>query len=190
MPRILVAGIDEIDYLKFNTPDKVVDGKLDVSFMNKPNGCLWGSTMLHNDYYLSDWLRWVLNEGFYPEKYCKGISFTLKKKARICTIDTVEDYRNVARKYSTAKYDKEQLQSRFRKRIIDWKKLSRDYDAFHLTEGAFWKMRLPFDESILKDENGNYLENFYSYDCESWILFNLDCINRGSILNHSISMKY
>ena len=189
--RILVAGIKEIDESKFRrTTDALPNGICDMSVLNKPNGCLWGSTMTPNDYYLSDWLRWVSEEEFHIEKYEAGaISFTLKKKAKVCEISSVEDYKNLMKKYFKKKYKNEPY-DRNNAKIIDWEMLSRDYDAFHLTENAFWKMRLPWDPDILKDEDGIYLENFYSYDCESWILFNLDCINKGSIMNHCVKDSF
>lgn len=78
--------------------------------------------------------------------------------------------------------------SLFKEKVIDWKKLSKDYDAFHLTERAFWEMRLPLS-NILECEDGSELCDFYSYDCESWILFNLDCINWGSVINQDVKIK-
>lgn len=188
MTRILTAGITEINPLKFDSPYKRIQAGYDMSYCNKPNGCLWGSTMLHNEKYLSDWLRWVSSEDFHIGKYRKAISYTLKRKAKVYTIDTPEDYRNLMRKYSKKKYSNEPL-SEFNTKVIDWIKLSMDYDAFHLTKKAFWLMRLPYGTDILKDEDGNYMENFYSYDCETWIIFNLDCVNMGSIFNHNINLK-
>ena len=81
------------------------------------------------------------------------------------------------------------MKYKYNRLVINWDKLSKDYDAFHLTEDAFWSMRLPWDPDELTDVDGNYLENFYSYDCETWIIFNLECINEGSILNHSTGLK-
>ena len=189
MTRILTAGITEIDPLKFRPPsEKVQDDYYDTTYLNKPNGCLWGSTLLHNQEYLSDWLEWVSIENFHIEKYRTAISFTLKRKAKVYTIDTPEDYRKLMRKYSKKKFSDEPL-SRYNTKVIDWVKLSMDYDAFHLTRNAFWLMRLPYGTEILKDEDGNYMADFYSYDCESWILFNLDCINIGSVFNHNINLK-
>ena len=190
MRRILVAGITEIDESKFRSAtDKIPEGYYDISYLNKPNGCLWGSTMTPNDYYLSDWLRWVSEEEFHVEKYEVGaISFVLKKKARVCEISSVEDYKNLMKKYFKKKY-RYKLFDRDNTKIIDWEMLSRDYDAFHLTKKAFLEMRLPWDRDLLKDED-IYLGDFYSYDCESWILFNLDCINKGSIMNHCVKDSF
>lgn len=177
MARILVSGITHIDPLGFLPPSNT------RSYMNKPGGCLWGSTMTKNDEFLSDWLEWVYIEDFYIGKYKKGISFTLKKKSKICTISSEDDYKNLMRKYDKYKYDNDEvLMKSFKIKVIDWEKLCLDYDAFHITREAICRMRLPLNG--ITDEDGIELDNFYSYDCESWILFNLDCINQGSILNH------
>ena len=116
------------------------------------------------------------------------VSFKLSRKAKICTIDTVEDYHRLMRKYAKPKYENSEYSSLFKEKVIDWKKLSKDYDAFHLTERAFWEMRLPLS-NILECEDGSELCNFYSYDCESWILFSLDCINWGSVINQDVKIK-
>ena len=60
---------------------------------------------------------------------------------------------------------------------IDFEKLSKDYDAFHLTEDAFYYMRLPMYDDILKvnyttvsseEDKINWkpvvLKDFYAYD--------------------------
>lgn len=181
MGRILVAGISEIDSNKFNGCN---NGRF--TRLNKPNGCLWGSTYTPNKIYLSDWIRWVVDEDFHVDKYKEAISFTLKKNARICTIDTLEDYKNLMKKYSLI--DNNYYQIGIKEKIIDWNKLSIDFDTFHLTESAFWTMRMGmFDDGFVDDE-GFQLKDFYSYDCESWILFNLECINKGSILNHNLNI--
>ncbi len=188
--RILVAGRSEICRELFNDPEAYGSHIADrLSCINKPAGCLWGSTLLHNGGYPSDWLRWVASEGFMLNKYSSmAVSFKLSRKAKICTIDTVEDYHRLMRKYAKPKYENSEYSSLFKEKVIDWKKLSKDYDAFHLTEWAFWEMRLPLS-NILECEDGSELCDFYSYDCESWILFNLDCINWGSVINQDVKIK-
>ena len=57
-------------------------------------------------------------------------------------------------------------------------------------ENGFWQLRLPFawdDESefIYNQMRKKNYSDFYSYDAETWIIFNLDCINKGSILSHN-----
>lgn len=140
--RILVAGRSEICRELFNDPEAYGSHIADrLSCINKPAGCLWGSTLLHNGGYPSDWLRWVASEGFMLNKYSSmAVSFKLSRKAKICTIDTVEDYHRLMRKYAKPKYENSEYSSLFKEKVIDWKKLSKDYDAFHLTERAFWEM--------------------------------------------------
>lgn len=57
---------------------------------------------------------------------------------------------------------------------IDWEALSKEYDAFHLTEDAMLQMRL---------EVPGYRKfvDFYHWDVETYLLFNLDCIDEGSM---------
>ena len=70
--------------------------------------------------------------------------------------------------------------------------LSKDYDAFHLTYDGLCSLRSDIDIFFRAGGDSNNLmvrffknhRDFYSYDAETWILFNLDCINKGSILNH------
>jgi hypothetical protein len=60
---------------------------------------------------------------------------------------------------------------------LDFEKISKEYDAFHLTEKAFYELRLPIDEGFYKLK----YEDFYNYDAETWIIFNLNAINKGSV---------
>ena len=184
MSRILVAGIDEIDPAKFKPVSDRENNRM--FYMNKPDNCLYGSTYLPDRLYKSGWLEWVALNDFYTDKYRKGISFTLSKKARICNITCLEDYVTIAKKYSVKKYDNNDGFSHPEK-VIDFVKLSKDYDCFHITEEAFYRLRLPWNnyEDLLDESDGYYFSDFYSYDCETWIMFNLDCINYGSIINHN-----
>lgn len=185
--RILVAGIDEIDPSKFEEP---MDEKKNIFFgtMNKPEGCLWGSTYTPDAAYPSDWIRWVQDECYEVEKYNHGIVFRLNQNARICEIDSVESYREMMKTFKiTLDVHSKSEMSWWKNPIsVNWAELSKAYDAFHLTEDAFWSMRLPMDDRLDTDEG--ILPNFYAYDCETWIIFNLDCINKGSILNLSIPL--
>lgn len=181
MNRILSAGIEHIDPEKFKSPFAPVEDVNDIMCsLNKPNGCLWGSTLLKHGLYLSDWIRYVSECNFHTEKYVKGISYTLLKRAKICEIKTIKDYISIMETYSmiddVVSWEK----------IINWTLLASDFDAFHLSSNAFWRLRLPLRR--LEDKEGNRLADFYAYDCETWIIFNLDCINKDSIMNHKIEI--
>ena len=153
------------------------------TILNKPpfGTCLYGSTMFKypGGYVGSEWSEFTQFD--YIEKYYKhGISFTLNKNSKIIAIDTLDDYRRILRMYK--RIDESGINNQ-----IDFYELSKTYDAFHLTRKAFHRMRLPLGmnkeeyDFFYKERNAN----FYAYDAETWILFNLDCINRGSILNHN-----
>ena len=203
--RILSAGITELDPEKFNTNP---DGK--DFFLNKPFGYLYGSTMfMVNGNISSNWIEWVEAEQFHPEKYKDAISFKLQKKSKIFTVDSIWDYADLLKRYGKVKQLAEDRYNLY----IDFPKLAQDYDAFHLTLDAFYKLRMfrfyfrKVDFQIQKiflriarlhcrdAETKNRInqislrvEDFYSYDCETWIIFNLDCINKGSILNHRLKI--
>lgn len=110
-----------------------------------------------------------------------GISYTLHKNAKICTISCEEDYLDLMDNYSIEFKD-----NILEEAYIDFEKLSQDYDAFHLTEDAFCEMRIIYPPIYRRNIPHRMLADFYSYDCETWIIFNYDIINQGSIMNHNI----
>ena len=178
--------------------------------MNKPSGYLYASTMFTVDGNISsNWIEWVKCEDFYKNKYKNAISYTLQKKSKIFTVDSISDYADLLKRYGKVKQLAEDRYNLY----IDFPKLAQDYDAFHLTLDAFYKLRMlrfyfkQIDFQIQKiflriarlhckdSETKNRInrislrvEDFYSYDCETWIIFNLDCIHKGSIMNHKLKM--
>ena len=175
MQRILVLGAKEIDF------SRIIN--VTHSVLNKPDfgsGCLWGSTLIkYSSCNIgSSWKEYVAN--IYEDKdFDYGVSFKLHKNSKILEIANLNDYKNIMKQYSCLAnhYDS--------KYCLDFVKISKEYDAFHLTEDAFWSMRLPmFNNPACELYDLNY-DNFYSYDAESWIIFNLNAINKGSILNHN-----
>lgn len=181
MTKILVAGITELDENKFQ-PVISFEEDLDlIGFyqINKPDGCLWGSTLTTDELYLSDWLCFSIT-GFEPEvamKYNEGIVFNLKDNARILTLQSIEDYISLPDKYFIDGVWGAQYEI-LKKKVLNWESISEDYDAFHLTKSAICSMRMPLNQL---EKNGERLSDFYSWDVESWVMFNLDCIDRDSI---------
>lgn len=175
MRRILHLGAKELDL------NKIVN--VTGTNLNKPSfgsGSLYGSTLikLPGGRVNSSWKEYVSND--YTSKDCNfGVSFTLNKKSKILEIANLDDYLNIMQKYKIEEYANRGEYS------LDFAKISKEYDAFHLTEDAFYSMRLPFGdepEAILYDLK---YDDFYAYDAETWIIFNLNAINKGSILNHN-----
>ena len=178
--RILTAGISVLEREKFKDSSNYDIDK--TCYLNKPRGFIWGSTLIERDgKAYSDWISYVEDNQFQPKKYIRGISYTLHKNAKICTISCKEDYLDLMDNYST-EFKNDDI---IGKAYIDFKKLSKDYDAFHLTEDAFWEMRLMYLHLYTRTTH-KVMDDFYSYDCESWIIFNYDIINQGSIINHNI----
>lgn len=176
--KIITMGIDSIDKSKFRT-----DGEI---FLNKPRFGLWGSSRKQIGYNKkwSGWLDFVAGENFYSDKYHKGIMYNLHKNAKVYEIYNYEDYINMLDNYGYIDYS-----SIYPEMYIDWNKFAKDYDAFHITEDAFYELRFLYCHVV--DDNGNEIriKDFYSYDCETWIIFNLDCINQGSIVNISVHLE-
>lgn len=168
--RILTVGIHELDREKFKT-----DGKI---MWNKPFYGLYGSTATYLDGKLwSNWIDFVLGTEYAINKYMGGgITYTLHKNTKIYTIDNIDDYLNLLKDYSIMEYDK---------RGVDWNKFKNDYDAFHLTLNGFFDLRLIYDDDRYFDNCR--IQHFYAYDAETWIIFNFDCINLGSVRNVSLS---
>lgn len=180
--RILTAGISVLEREKFKDRSYDFDK---AYYLNKPRGFIWGSTLQKRDgNAFSDWIRFVEDEQYNPKRFTQGISYTLHKNAKICTISCVEDYLDLMDKYSIVFKD-----DIYGKAYIDFGKLSADYDAFYLTEDAFWTMRLPSEQLYTRNTH-KPMADFYSYDCETWIIFNYDAINQGSIMNHCIPLLY
>lgn len=166
--RILTAGIKELDREKFKT-----DGKI---MLNKPFYGLYGSTATYLYGKLwSSWLDFVVGSEYSIDKCInRGVTYTLHKNAKIYTIDNIDDYLNLLKDYPIMEYDK---------KGVNWDKFKIDYDAFHLTLNGFYDLRL-----ILDDYRDNCrIQDFYAYDAETWIIFNFDCINLGSVRNVSLS---
>ena len=183
--RILTVGIKNFNDVEFAP---VVDVCL-----NKPDfgsRVLWGSSMIKvpGGSITSEWKNFVGSSSCLIEKDVEyGISYTLHKNAKILEISDINDYIMALQKYSIPICYKIQL---------DFSKICHDYDAFHLTSDAamdlhlFWYSKSFWEDhgvSVDGDDEWDYyrVDDFNSYDVESWIIFNAECINKGSILTHN-----
>lgn len=165
--KLITTGISELDIQRF-TP--ITNDKYD--FRNKPLGGLWASTYYEDEEYgySSEWISFCRYDFFrdaeqnlidkYLQKYKNGVIFEIKDDSKICEIDNISDYLRILKTYSRIVEEK---------MALDFEKLSKDYDVIHLTENAVNEMRFILDYRNIID--------FYSWDCESFIIFNLDCID-------------
>ena len=167
--RILTIGIREIKPELFHPITQTFHNKPDP----KEGGCLWGSTQINlPNGCTSDWKRWTNANDLLDFSY--GISYTLHKKAKILEIGSVYDYVKAMNIYKHLPYENSLTYS------LNFSRISKDFDAFHLTRNVFLELRL----KLIKCEDILF-EDFYSYDAESWIIFNPDCINYGSVINRN-----
>lgn len=155
----------------------------------------------------SDWLEWCKDNRFNINKYSYGISYYLKNSAKVLEINSLDDYLNLILKYpnfidgSEAFYKKQNrtIIEEFKEAVknkpnsnfddnligvgINFKEMKKDFDAFHLTENGFYELRLIYPDELRRF--GQFvIYDFYSYDCESWIIFNYDAIDQSSIWVH------
>lgn len=168
--RILTVGIKEIDFDLIN-PDTIDNEK---SFCNKPEAlCLYGSTLINGKYgnVYSHWKEFLHNAEL-SKNYDFGASYELNKNSKILEIDSIEKYLEIL--------DIHNIIDDVGKLCLNFENISKEYDAFHLTRDTFYELR-----SMYLKINEHVIRNFYSYDAETWIIFNPDCINRDSIKFHN-----
>lgn len=127
---------------------------------NKPdNGGFWTSTQTEDGD--SDWINFARREGFYEGNHgLRKMNVTIADDSKMLIIDSREDYEQALETYGM-KVDpiKKPLASIGRAdKILDFEKLTKDYDALTLTKNG---MR----------ENNDY---FYGWDCESTVWLNVD----------------
>ena len=166
---ILTTGRASLSKEKFNN---IYHGEF--YDLHKPDGGLWGSTFkdIKKDIYASSWLEYcagIVEETFFRKQFNFGVVYELKDSAKILNIDSDEDYINLHKNYGDINTNYTRHTS-----FINWIKLSKDYDAIHFTEECFLRWRNIFYRSDLG------LRDLFSFDCESWIIFNFDCIDLDS----------
>lgn len=170
--RLLSAGIDRIDKTLFCNVDN-------PDYRNKPShGGLWASTF-DRQRKTSSWLEWVKDANYHLDRYGHCISFKLKKSAKVYYLNTVSDYTNLLDVYG---YDYKPFHETPSQKSIDFVKLSEDYDALYIGE------ELIFDYELRYASLSSGINGFYCYDVDTWLIFNLECINMGSVMNHNFNL--
>lgn len=133
------------------------------SFLNKPYGGLWSSPK--NSQW--GWKDWCKSEMFREKSLRFGFKFKLKKSAKIFVLDAISDYLNLPDEYFWRDPNSMMLT-----KSLNWEKLATEYDGFLLTEKGLEETRdLGFDPFV-KGRQG-----FNAWDCETLLVFSLDCIS-------------
>jgi len=132
----------------------------------KPQGGLWASPYYPKRKYKSDWIRWCSIE--MPDWISKDtVILELKETAKIYKINSLLDTINLGERVGyneCLNYNNTQVMQLY----INWENVSKIYDAVLLTENGLNEMKRAFYD--------NCKLYFYSWDCESILIMNYDCI--------------
>lgn len=123
----------------------------------KPAGGLWTSTSSKKEG--SDWVRYCMTD-YTDALKPTGWLCKVNENTKITEIDSQEDLKDTIEHYRHPcqfGFPKDFTQDRD---TIDFEKLSKDYDAIHLTEAGQWRTRLPLSGP-----------NLYGWDAESTLHF-------------------
>lgn len=103
------------------------------------------------------WKDWCESEQFHLDNLKHSFKFALKKDARVCHIDSVDDLRKLPRSNNN---EDDRLY------CIDFEKASKQYDAIELHLS---------DEPPHKFCEGLYFQ-LYGWDCDSILIMNPDIV--------------
>jgi len=111
------------------------NGRLEVNQIrnypvaNKPLGAIWTSTFKPDGKYCSDWIKWCTTDApeWLPKSEDQCYILIPEDNCKIVDINSVSDYLNVLDEY--------RLHSKYGD-VINFEKLSKDYDAIHVTQNA------------------------------------------------------
>jgi hypothetical protein len=113
----------------------------------KAHGGLWTST--YHPAYGSDWVREANGMFGWPKEGVEGFLLFPSPEARIYTVDSLDDLMGLHERYEA---EDTELSHMFK--VLDYEKMSQDYDGMHLTERGQWETRLSHPYSL------------YGWDCE------------------------
>ena len=107
---------------------------------------------------------------------CRGIVYSLKDDARILDILTIDQFFEKLAKYYTIEIEfKDHHDEKYV--TCDWEAVTKDYDAIRIS----WELVAlsKYHSSVFTVDNTIYTD-FSSWDCESWVIFNFDCIDTNN----------
>ena len=142
---------------------RMIDVQLKNEVFYKPRGGFWTSTYTPHRKYVSAWVEWCSSE---QPDWLKGKYYILypKKDIKVFQINNYDDLKFLFEKYPLKEHENLPLMPRF-SRFVDWIKVSKDFDAVHMTEKG---------EIIARGNCTYFLQEGYSlygWDCESTLWF-------------------
>jgi hypothetical protein len=131
-----------------------------MSIINKPYGGLWSSPIDSK----WGWKNWCESEDFRVDTLWRYTIFKLKPDTKILIIDSLLDFIHVWEKYSIPR--RNDLITTW---VLSFEKIQEDgYKGVYLTESGNSECHRTYFGTCDGDLN--------AWDCESMILFDLDCI--------------
>ena len=127
---------------------------------HKPHGLWVSCEHLKDDH---NWLDWCTSEEFRLEHLKYRQEIKLKPAARILTLSTLWGL-----SWFTREYSRDRIPGVHCKMFIDWPQVARDWNGIIIAPYQ-WECRL----------NPSYFW-YYSWDCSSGCIWNLDIICRGT----------
>ena len=122
----------------------------------KPDGGLWTSPK--NSKW--GWKDWCISECYMDCSDDNCFEIMLKKTANILKIDNENDFKNAPL-----------IDSEYNSCFLDFEKIAEKYDAIWVTAKAVFSLRM----------NRKY--SLYSWDCESVLILNKDCLQTQSLVH-------
>lgn len=128
----------------------------------KPLNGFWTSTY-NTDENTSAWVDWCHSEDFGNPDACNWFLLAPSPKAKIYTIDTLEDLKVLAANYTNPATPAFMTMFTY----LDFERIARDFDAINLTDHGQWVTR-------------HGTPSLYGWDCESTLWFNwkFDAVSR------------
>lgn len=130
----------------------------------KPTGGLWAAEF--NKYSISDWYEYMLTKDSYLQalkSFKVAAVFTLKDAAKILTIDSCNQIKELAKKYPSYHHILGLCEPLTTKnKIFDFEELSRDYDGVYVD---YYKINFSGE-----------IETFKTWSVNTLLLFNISCI--------------
>lgn len=132
-----------------------------MSIINKPSGGLWSSPVDSK----WGWKDWCESEYFRVDTLWRYTTFKLKPDTKILVIDSLLDFIHVWEKYSIPTMRNNFISTR----VLSFEKIQEDgYKGVYLTDSGNFECHYHSFGTCDGDLN--------AWDCESMILFDLDCI--------------